>query len=390
MAARIIGVTFETTTQGRAGAFSVPRAAADLLGIHSDDRVELRIVWEGQKLELATSVRSGLEIYPRSTDVTTAGLNSIPASTPITVTVWRGGETLDDDSSGEALWTDERFDQTFVAAGGPADLIRRLRLWATEREIALRYGSGKTAGPLHFDIPATDPRIQLISVGATGGIEWVFRGNLDRARGFSGAGVRREFFRRIGDLFGTDRSEGSADTWFGVPAERLSQDRYGDFLAMLDEMLELVRSGPSDLRQQYQRFFTRVLKRFHELRPGVTNTQSVGPQNWLEFSAGRSGVRFSWATAHRKYMRCELYIDVGRQAENKRIFDRLRERADELEEALGQTISWERLDERRASRLAVYGKTPDDSFDSDEALSEWAAQTMAKLVDVMRPLIRAL
>ena len=184
-----------------------PSAGCGSVGHQADDPVELRIIWEGGKLEwhIVSALLGDLSAIDRPVH---RGLNSIPGQTPITVTVWRGGETLDDDSSGEALWTDERFDQTFVAAGGPADLIRRLRLWATEREIALRYGSGKTAGPLHFDIPATDPRIQLISVGATGGIEWVFRGNLDRARGFSGAGVRREFFRRIGDLFGTDRSEG--------------------------------------------------------------------------------------------------------------------------------------------------------------------------------------
>ena len=114
-----------------------------------------------------------------------------------------------------------------------------------------------------------------------------------------------------------------SDTSFGVPAERLSQDRYGDFLAMLDEMLELVRSGPLRPAAAVPAVLHPRPQALSRAGPGVTNTQSVGPQNWLEFSAGRSGVRFSWATAHRKYMRCELYIDVGRQAENKRIFDRL-------------------------------------------------------------------
>jgi hypothetical protein len=221
-------------------------------------------------------------------------------------------------------------------------------------------------------------------------IEWVFRDNLDRSGGFKAKGTRAEFFRRIGDLFHTDRAEGSADTWFGVPARKLAPQDYGNFLRLLDEALDLVANRPSELRQQYHRFFTAVLERFQELRPGVTKTQAVGIDNWLEFSAGRTGIRFAWSMAQGRYVRAELYIDVGRQAENKRIFDMLREQGHELERKVGQPITWERLDDRRASRIAVYGPTPGNSFDTDDELADWAAKTMAELVDLLRPMVESL
>jgi hypothetical protein len=53
-------------------------------------------------------------------------------------------------------------------------------------------------------------------------------------------------------------------------------------------------------------------------------------------------------------------------------------------------LSWERLDAKRASRLAVYHDVPGDNFDTDGELVEWAAQTMARFVDVMTPVVKAL
>jgi hypothetical protein len=381
MAARITSVTFETTTQSRAGAFSIPRAAANLLEVGVDDPVELRVMWEGRKLELSTAVRSGWEIYPRSADESTAGLEQIPPSTPITVTVWRSGNAPDSEAQ---AWTDNRFDDAFAGAGAPPELLRSLRQWAANHDVGVRYGRG-TTGPLYFDAPHTTPPIALMAIGARGSVEWVFRGNLDRSPGFSSGEVRRTFVRRISDLFGVDRAHDRADTWLDVAADRVPRERYDELLQLLDEELELVGSGLSQLRRQYQDFFRKVLGRFQELRPGVTKTTHVGTDNWLEFSAGKSGIRFTWSTAYRKYVRTELYIDVGQRSENKRIFDHLQSRADELERGVGQPLVWERLDERRGSRIAVYGTPPNESFDSDDELIEWAAQTMGRMVDVFRP-----
>lgn len=390
--ARILSVTFETTTQSRPGAFTLPRAATNVLAIGADDPVELRVMWEGGKLELATELRSGCEVYPRSSDASTRGLEEIPPQTPITVTVWRQGEAAGapDEAGDWSDWDDDRFDAAFEASGGSLELLRELRTWAKDNDVTLRYGAGRTEGPLHFDVLAGRDHITLISLGAGGGIEWVFRDNLDRAPGLTDRSARVELVRRVRELFDVDRPDERADTWLNAPASRLDSAEHDRFLALLSDQLGAARRPSSELGTRYHRLFRNVLDRFKALRPDVTSRARVGPENWLDFSAGRSGFLFTWSTAQNKYFRVELYIDVGDQSQNKRLFDTLRERADELEAKLGLPMSWERLDAKRASRLAVYHDVPGNDFDTDEELVEWAAQTMAHFVDVMSPIVKSL
>lgn len=78
-----------------------------------------------------------------------------------------------------------------------------------------------------------------------------------------------------------------------------------------------------------------------------------------------------------KRFRVELYLDTGIQTQNKTIFDKLALRRDELERKANATFTWERLDERRASRIAIYHSG--EISDTDESLlklHEWATDTM--------------
>ena len=150
--------------------------------------------------------------------------------------------------------------------------------------------------------------------------------------------------------------------------------------------------GPaSELAARYQRFLEAALEAFKARRPGVTSASRVGAQNWFSFSAGRTGFVFSWAFAQGKKFRTELYIDTGDHNANKAAFDKLAGMAEQLTSTLGLPISWERLDDRRASRLAVYypgavGAVPDE----DTALVSWAVQSMAKMNDLFRPLVKTI
>lgn len=51
--------------------------------------------------------------------------------------------------------------------------------------------------------------------------------------------------------------------------------------------------------------------------------------------------------------RVELYIDALDQNKTKRIFDQIYQHKDMLESVLGD-VSWERIDDKRASRIAQY------------------------------------
>jgi hypothetical protein len=75
---------------------------------------------------------------------------------------------------------------------------------------------------------------------------------------------------------------------------------------------------------------------------------------------------------------------------NKALFDRLRTHEQDIELEVGSPISWERLDDKKACRLAIYRDADPANFDSDSDLVDWAAATMTRFADVMRPRIGAL
>lgn len=79
---------------------------------------------------------------------------------------------------------------------------------------------------------------------------------------------------------------------------------------------------------------------------------SPGKENWLQTPIGTSGlyliynITYNWAVV-------ELYIDKGKNSEeiNKRRFDLLFARKNQIEANLGDSLDWERLDNKRASKI---------------------------------------
>lgn len=78
-------------------------------------------------------------------------------------------------------------------------------------------------------------------------------------------------------------------------------------------------------------------------------------------------------------MRVELYIDTGDGITNKKAFDALLAQRDSIEAEIGDTLSWERLDSARASRIAAHhaGQVTDVDPLRTEHL-EWCAKTINK------------
>ena len=71
---------------------------------------------------------------------------------------------------------------------------------------------------------------------------------------------------------------------------------------------------------------------------------------------------------------------MGDQEKNKYVFDQLRNQKEIIEGELGQEISWERLDNKRASRLALYTDGAIDDADADlERVKSWHIENLLKL-----------
>lgn len=97
---------------------------------------------------------------------------------------------------------------------------------------------------------------------------------------------------------------------------------------------------------------------------------------------------FSFARSRR--FRVELYIDSANADWNKEIFDRLESEHDAIEAQLGD-VSWERLDNRRASRLAMYARASiDDDPDKLNELRAWAVTKMQALYEVLHPIMKSM
>ncbi len=110
------------------------------------------------------------------------------------------------------------------------------------------------------------------------------------------------------------------------------------------------------------------------------------PQNWYSFSSGVRGVIFSNSFAQGGKMRAELYIDLEDKDRNKKVFDRLHEQRTAIEKEYGATLTWERLDDRRACRIAAYRDgSIDDPPETQIQLMQWSIDNLLRLRKVLLP-----
>ena len=150
--------------------------------------------------------------------------------------------------------------------------------------------------------------------------------------------------------------------------------------------------------KMYIAFFSKLLSTFEKKTDFPVRKTSPQGSSWHLIGSYRSmsGAQiavlgFSFSRSNR--FRVELYIDSGDEKLNKGIFDRLALYRGDFDisliplqsidvdiHVLDGEVRWERLDNRRASRLAIYhtGSIEDDP-DSLEMLREWAIVAMINL-----------
>jgi len=148
--------------------------------------------------------------------------------------------------------------------------------------------------------------------------------------------------------------------------------------------------------QAYIEFYSSLLSELRALGGMPVRAAGADGSSWVvvarlapEGEARLSIVGFSFARGGR--FRVELYIDQGDKETNKRIFDELYGRREEVESQIGEELSWERIDVRRASRVAAY--RPGSITDSAEVLAglrAWGAETLVKFYNVFKPLVSQL
>jgi Domain of unknown function (DUF4268) len=119
---------------------------------------------------------------------------------------------------------------------------------------------------------------------------------------------------------------------------------------------------------------------------------SPGEYSWVGAGAGTRGLSFNYGVTQHGTS-AELYIDRGRgaEAENEQIFDTLAAHKAEIEHSYGGPLSWERLEGKRACRIAQ--RLDNGGYKDEEAwgdVNEQAVDAMVRLEGALRPWLKDL
>ena len=139
-------------------------------------------------------------------------------------------------------------------------------------------------------------------------------------------------------------------------------------------------SNVSEKKLKYKSFFQNLIDTLRER--GFTNARKGQPQGWYNFSIGY-GARAQFAVAFKEKGKVgvEIYMDSDMDS-NKSLFDQLMDRKNSIESELGESLEWERLGDKKASRIVIRRQGSID--DDQETLEEIEKWIIAKLFDFKR------
>ena len=140
------------------------------------------------------------------------------------------------------------------------------------------------------------------------------------------------------------------------------------------------------------RFWEKLLERSNQ-KTSLFNNISPSHHTWINAGSGVSGLPYGYVV-RKNDCHVELYIDRGKgnEDENQKVFDHFFSKRDQIELEFGDSIDWERLEGRRASRIAKYMniggyRNPEEEW-SD--IQDTMVEAMIKLEKALGPFIRKL
>lgn len=135
------------------------------------------------------------------------------------------------------------------------------------------------------------------------------------------------------------------------------------------------------------KFWRQCLDKANE-KSDLMSDISPTKDNWLGVGIGMSGVNMN-LVANKNDCRVEIYIGRASKRENKRCFDYFYSNKDKIENTFGHTLTWQRLDDKSASRIRYdkHNVSIYDENDWDEIISFlieaalWMAETFKPYVN---------
>jgi len=159
-----------------------------------------------------------------------------------------------------------------------------------------------------------------------------------------------------------------------------------EYSIMMAEKTQEDISAQEELKTRHvirKEFWTILLKKLYAQLPLFHNI-SPSTNHWLGAGSGVRGVGYNFGIS-RKYALVELYIDRGDYDENKLVFDSLYAMKDEIESRFGGVLEWDRLDDKRASRIK-YQTTDFNVFDKEQwpSMIEFLSDGMVRFEEAFK------
>ena len=146
--------------------------------------------------------------------------------------------------------------------------------------------------------------------------------------------------------------------------------------------------------KMYITFFSELLEDLRKTDFPVRDVNPTGT-SWiyvhtLPEDRSRQHAYFAFAFARGKRFRVELYIDTDEKGVNHEVFDRLFDQKNAIESEFGHELSWQRLNDKRACRIALYRDgTITDPEEKLLELVDWGVSMMLKLKNALTPRVES-
>ena len=152
-------------------------------------------------------------------------------------------------------------------------------------------------------------------------------------------------------------------------------------------LVELASTTLAGKGAKYYEFWSGFLARVHAEHPSWTASRSPQTASWFSMPSPIGGSTLGVSFAANGRLRSELYIDTGSQDSSKALFDSLETHRPAIESAFGEALSWERLDGKRASRIATYSDGTVEVHEAWESYVDWFFDTQARLRQALTAIV---
>ncbi len=129
----------------------------------------------------------------------------------------------------------------------------------------------------------------------------------------------------------------------------------------------------------YREFWSRWLDRIRVEHAHWTQMSTLPAQSWITLPSPIKGTHYGLSFSAGGRIRSELYIDTGNQEASLAQFQQLHQQADLIENVYGSELSWEKLPDRFACRIADYSMGDVTKVEDHEAYISWMIASQERL-----------